>query len=136
MKYFIFCFFVFLPISSFAEDWKPLPEPVQLEKSYYDEYSTIVEGRYDVDPTLSFSIRLPKSFTVKSKDQLKFFEKSGTLYGDIFHAYGPSYGSVRPYFEVKSENLKRMVSAKNWFLIRALDEKYTIRIVSRFSKNI
>lgn len=91
--------------------------------------SQLITKTFEDNSLLDFQIQVPNEFTIKSDDTLKNITKRNTIYGEIFSAIGPSTGAGRPYINIESIELDRLISAKNWMVTRALEWAYTLRAI-------
>jgi len=124
---FIFTFFLIFGFPVLAQDLKPL---LKLDSEIIESVqnqSRMINKEFDHNEKLNFKIEIPKSFIVKSDEQLKNTFLNSRLEGEIFHAYGPTVYDVRPYITVSSKEVDRLISIKNWFVSYALKNNYTIR---------
>lgn len=121
-------FLVLFAFPAMAEEkLNKLPDVEKLDISTFVSNAQKIEKTYNEDTSLNFSIEIPKNFIVVADEKLKNEIKNDRLYGQIFNAYGPAIEDVRPYVSIKSVQLSRMMSAKNWFVSMVLKNGYTLR---------
>lgn len=104
-----------------------LPDVHSLDINTFVSNAQKIEPKYERDSSLNFTIEIPNNFTIVADDKLKNEIKNDSLYGEIFNAYGPAIEDIRPYVSVKSIELNRLISAKNWFVSMVLKMGYTLR---------
>jgi hypothetical protein len=106
---------------------EPLPEVQNMDANQFVARTIVVERNYAEDPSLSFSMQIPDDFVIQDADELKNEFQDNLLFGEIFNAYGSAIRGARPYIKIQSFQPDRMISAKNWFLNRVLNQGYTLR---------
>ena len=126
---FLLSLIIFLhPMQGIASDkLQPLPEVQSLDINTFVAQAQMVEKDYTEDLGLSFKMQIPSNFTIRENNLLKNSLVNERLYGEVFNAYGPALGDVRPYVSVQSIKPDRLISAKNWFLANILKHGYTLR---------
>jgi hypothetical protein len=126
MRHIIFLFFIVLfsfPLHAFDK----LPEVQSMTMEGFEEQSIIITKEYEDDIDLNFTIHVPTNFIEKPFDRLKNENNRGNLLGEVFYAYGPAVGDIRPYVSVQSVIVKRAISAENWFKNEVLNNNFTVR---------
>lgn len=125
-----------MPLSAaLAEDkLMPLPEIQSLDINTFVSQANEIEKTYEKDGDIGFKVQIPNSFVERSEDKLKTYLKDGYLYGDIYRADGPMVQDVYPYFQVKSVELQREISAKNWLISNILANGDTLRAIESDEK--
>ena len=121
---------LFLSFPVVAQDkLEKLPEVHALDINTFVSNAQKIEKTYEDNASLNFSIEIPKNFIVVDDDKLKNKIENDRLYGEIFNAYGPAIQDVRPYVSVRSIELDRLISAKNWFVSMVLKMGHTLRSI-------
>lgn len=105
-------------------------DPLQKAADNLDQFTAntneIIKD-FDGSAKYDFTMRIPNGFIVLEDEKLKNIPYGDSLLGVLFYAYGPAIQDVRPFIEMRSYNLDRRVSARDWFVARALKNSYTIR---------
>jgi hypothetical protein len=104
-----------------------LPEIGSMTLETYVSQSEKISKDFDNDIYLSFEVDLPKNLVERDFSVLKNREAGGRLYGEIYRKDSPALEDVRAYFSVRSFQLSRMISAKNWFVTWVMQNGYTLR---------
>lgn len=114
--------------ASFAQELKPLYVPSEdgLALEAYAKRSQAITQKFDEDAYLSFSVDLPQNWTARPLISLKNFSRSNRLHGDLARFEGVAYGDMRSHFRVRSVELPREISAKNWLITYLLEKGYTL----------
>jgi hypothetical protein len=121
-------FLMFFAFPVMAQDkLEKLPDVETLDINTFVSNAQKIEKTYKEDTSLDFVMEIPKNFIVVANDKLKNNVKGDLLYGEIFNAYGPAIEDVIPYISMRSIELKRLISAKNWFVSEVLNRGYTLR---------
>lgn len=110
-----------------ADELKPLyaPEDVAALESYAKRSETVSQS-FDEDEYLTFNVDLPQNWVSRQLASLKNFSRRGRLHGDLARFDGRSVGDLRSHFRVRSVELPREISAKNWLMTYLLSNGYTL----------
>ena len=130
IRFLIVTFYFFMPLSVWAQTGlNPLPDVEKLDANTFVENAKQINRQFPSDALLDFQIQIPKNFMPQSEESLKNINKDNHLYGDVFLAFGPPIEDMRPYVQIQSIELNRLISAKNWMVVRALQWGYTLRAI-------
>lgn len=124
------------PTQEQAQSKNPLalPEIQSMPMETYAAQSEEVKKEFREDPYLAFNVQLPKNLTEQAFDTLKNRMEEDRLYGEVFRKYGEAVQDVRPYFSVQTYKPDRLISAKNWFVTRLLENGQTLKGLSSDKK--
>jgi len=103
-----------------------LPDVISLDINTFVSQSLKIEKKF-IDEELNFNVQIPKDFRERDFSKMKISEKDEFLYGNIYRSDGVVVQDVRPYFQVKSIELQRYISAKNWLIHNMLTDGGTLR---------
>lgn len=106
---------------------QPLPQVQVMDAMGFAEASRALTQNFERDKALDFKIQIPGEFTVIAPERLKNNITNNRLIGEIFRAVGPLVQEVRPYISVRSLPLDRMISARNWLVVKVLEDGLTLR---------
>lgn len=120
--------FLLSPAHAFlkSEDIKPLDWSAQLSKEDFIKGTDIIEDPANSKKTLAYRMRLPKGWRKISDNQSTNAELNSQLFNELAVYVGPPKGDMRSKLVIRSLDLKRFVSAKNWFLNFVLINGITI----------
>lgn len=122
-------FILMLFISSFAhaEGLKPLHQPQDMSVlESYAKRSEAVSVTFEEDATLSFTVDMPNNWVQRPFISLKNFSRRNRLHGDLAIFDGVASGDMRSTFQVRSIELPREISAKNWLMTYLISSGYTL----------
>lgn len=123
----VFIALLLLSYPAMSQGLEPLPQISDDVSKELEATAIPVEKLYDLTPTLNFKVKIPNDFKIMADEKLKNTDSDGSVYGEVFNAYGPSSYDLRSYFSVQSIELERLISAQNWLISQALLKNYTIK---------
>jgi hypothetical protein len=106
---------------------QPLPGVENTDINEFISQSRLEQITFEDDSLLDFQIQVPNDFRNKATSNLKNLQKEGKIFGEVFTALGPAVGDKRPYVTVNSYELDRLITAKDWLVVRALQTGITLR---------
>jgi hypothetical protein len=124
----------FSPAMAQSNRLSSLPDVQSLNLQTYASQSTRVEKIYKDDDFITFTVDLPNSFKEQDMSTLKQYKDGERLYGEVYRANGIILQDVYPYFSLKTYPLKRVISAKNWFIGNILKQGHTLRAIKSDKK--
>lgn len=129
-------FVLVLSMSAVAQDTKlaALPDVQTMDIQTYAGQSDRVKKTFENDPFLVFEVQLPKDMVERNYDVLKHYDRGDRVYGEVYRKDGVVVQDVRPYFSVKTHELNRAISAKNWFITNLLNKGHTLRAIEASPK--
>lgn len=127
MMRWILCAFLFLFSAPVMAQGLALPDIQSLPIETFVSQSDKIEKEIEDDPYIKFDVQLPKTFVERDYDVLKHYERNGRVYGEVYRKDGVVVQDVRPYFSVRTTEISRPISAKNWFVVNLLAKGHTLR---------
>jgi hypothetical protein len=136
---FLLCLVIFVGAigciaQAYAQGLEPLPAVQSLDVTTFAENSREVVKTFEEDPFLGFTIQLPNKLTIKKDENLKNVKRANNLYGEVFYAYSPAIRDRRAYLQIVSHQVDRLISARDWFVNRALEDGFTIHAIESDKK--